>query len=177
MARNDFICTRQVEDGMGFGSINTTISGAQTFLEGEPLTVSTGVNGGWLVECANDPIRVVGIAAAPSQGKNANGTALGTRPDGTIIQFYKPASGQLFVTTRLSTDGAGTTVITSPNITRAYVGDTAGFALAGGIWYVDTGCANIHVEIVAIADSTGAIIGDPTRPVGDGVYVVFGFIL
>jgi hypothetical protein len=58
------------------------------------------------------------------------------------------------------------------------VGNTAGFTLTGGgAWFVDTGVANHHVEIVAVIDSNGAPLGDTTiRTVGAGVAVVFGFL-
>ncbi len=107
-----------------------------------------------------------------SQGKTATGDD-GSVPTGTMIPIYKPDSGQLFITQNLATDGAGTAV--TP--TQAHVGDTAGFTLAGGIWYLDTGTANIHVEVVAVLDGNGQPVGSSTaRTASTGVYVVFGFI-
>ena len=44
-------------------------------------------------------------------------------------------------------------------------------------WSVDTGTANIHVEITGVLDVNGAPLGDTSiRTTGVGVTVVFGFI-
>jgi hypothetical protein len=170
MARHDINIYRQVDDGVGYGPLATT----QTFYEGEVLALS----GGSVAEAATNPASVLGISIASSQGMNAVGE-LGTladqvRPTGTIIQFYKPIEGQLFTTTNYAEDAAGTAVV--PLISD--VGNTAGFTLTGGgAWFVDTGVANHHVEIVAVIDSNGAPLGDTTiRTVGAGVAVVFGFL-
>ena len=173
MARNDIRCARLVEGGMTAYAINTTITGAQTFEEGEPVYVD---DNGYLIECADDPAVVTGISAGTSQGMSANGEAghlvAGTRPDGTWVQVYKPVHDQYFVCSNFATDGAGTAAVPA----QTTVGDTAGFTLLGGVWYVDTGCANIHVEIVGVIDSHANFLSDIIRDVGTGVSVVFGFL-
>jgi len=61
--------------------------------------------------------------------------------------------------------------------TQANVADTAGFTLSGNDWFVDTGTANLHVEVVAVLDGNGQPIGDSfSRAAGTGVSVVFGFL-
>jgi hypothetical protein len=150
------------------------LTGGETFLEGEVLVIGTT---GYIGEAATNPVTVTGISLASSRGMNASGEAGHlsdtARPVGTLIQFYKPASGQLFSCQNWAEDGSGTAA--TPTV--ANVGDTAGFTLTGGDWYVDSGVANHHVEVVAVVDSNGAPLGDTTiRTVGAGVAVVFGFL-
>jgi hypothetical protein len=165
MAANDIRIQVQMPGGTGAGPIDS----GQTFQPGEPVVVDAD---GTIDECGSDPVTVTGIALGSSQGKDANGIA-GTVANGTQISFYKPVNGQLFVTRRFATDGAGTAA--TPAVTS--VGDTAGFILASDIWYVDTGAANVHVEIVAVLDDNGAPLGDTTvRTTGTGTQVVFGFL-
>jgi hypothetical protein len=170
MARHDIALFRQVEDGVGA----YPLTAGQTFLEGEVVAVAAA---GTLSEAATNPAVVTGISIASSQGVSATGEAGmladQVRPTGTLIQFYKPSSGQLFACRNFATDGSGT----AATPTLANVGDTAGFTLNGDDWYVDTGAGNKHVEITAVLDANGAPLGDTTiRTVGTGVAVVFGFI-
>ena len=176
MARNDIMCTMQVPGGMGAFPINATIAGASTFEEGEPVVYDALL--GFLIEAGDDNATITGISAGSSLGMSANGEAghLGAvaRPDGTFIPFYKPVDGQIFRCSNFATDGAGTAEV--PTIANA-VGRTAGFTLLGGLTYVvDTGCANHHVEIVAVIDANAIPLGDRLRTPGAGVTVVFGFL-
>jgi hypothetical protein len=177
MARHDIRIYRQVEGGIGAMPLTT----GQSFLEGE---VVVGTAAGTLSEAATNPGTVTGISLASSQGTSATGEAGmladQVRPDGTLIQFYKPASGQLFVvrcgtgsSSRFATDGAGTAAAA----TVANVFDIAGFTLTGGNWFLDTGVTNLLVEITHVLDANGAPLGDTSiRTVGDGAFVVFGFL-
>lgn len=165
MAKNDIRVWRPVE----LGTTAYPLTTGQTFEEGEVVTVAAA---GTLSEAGDDPTVVAGISMASSQGKTATG-ANGARPNGTLVQIYKPVSGQLFITDNFATDGAGTD--TAPDLTN--VGDTAGFTLASGVWSVDTGTVNHHVEIVAVLDSNRQPLGDTTvRTTGTGTSVVFGFL-
>ena len=175
MARNDIRCAVQVPGGMGAYQINATIFGASTFEEGEPVTVSA-ING-YLGESGDDAAIIAGISAGSSLGMSANGE-LGTlaavaRPDGTWIPIYKPVDGQIFLCSSFATDGAGTAVV--PTIANA-LGRTGGFTFDGANYIVDLGCANHHVEIVAVIDANAIPLGDTLRTPGAGVTVVFGFI-
>jgi hypothetical protein len=176
MARNDIRIFREVEGGIGV----LPLAGSQTFLEGEVVVFTAG---GLLQEASTNPGTVTGISAAPSFGMNATGEAghlsdssgndTTVRPTGTLIQFYKPASGQLFSCSNFATDGSGTAAA----IPVTVVGDTAGFTLTSGNWFVDTGVTNTLIEITHVLDSNGAPLGDSTiRTVGTGVAVVFGFL-
>jgi hypothetical protein len=167
---------------MGAFPIDASIAGACTLLEGEPVVYDALL--GYLIEAGDDNATITGIAAAPSLGMNATGEAghLGgsatvpdatARPNGTFIQFYKPVAGQIFLCSNFATDGAGTAVV--PTVANA-VGRTAGFTLAGGNYVVDRGCANHHVEIVAVIDANAIPLGDTLRTPGAGVTVVFGFL-
>jgi hypothetical protein len=150
------------------GTTSYPIAAAQSFEPGEVVLVQAA---GTLAEAADDPASVAGITMGSSQGKDTNGDE-GTVPTGTSIPIYKPGNGQLFITQNFATDGAGTLV--TP--TQAHVGDTAGFTLSSGVWLVDTGAANAHVEVVAVLDGNGQPVGDGTvRSAGTGVSVVFGF--
>ena len=165
MARNDIRIFLQMEGG----TAGYPLAAAQTFEAGEPVVAGAA---GTLAECGDDPAVVTGISMGSSQGKDGNGDD-GTVPTGSLIPVYKPSSGQLFITQLFATDGAGTSV--AP--TQANVADTAGFTLAGNDWFVDTGTANLHVEVVAVLDGNGQPIGDSfSRAAGTGVSVVFGFL-
>jgi len=166
MARNDIRIFLQMEGG----TAGYPLAAAQTFEAGEPVVAGAA---GTLAECGDDPAVVTGISMGSSQGKDGNGDD-GTVPTGSLVPVYKPSSGQLFITQQFATDGAGTSV--AP--TQANVADTAGFTLDGnGDWFVDTGTANLHVEVVAVLDGNGQPIGDSfSRAAGTGVSVVFGFL-
>ncbi len=166
MAKNDIAIFTQVDHGTAAAPITT----GQSFVSGEPVVV---VEAGTLTECSDDPAVVSGIAYGSSQGKDANGRE-GTVPDGKLVGFYKPGGGQLFRSSNFATDGAGTAV--TPALTHR--GDTAGFTfLSATDWVVDTGTANIHVEITDVLDAHGQSLGDSNvRTVGAGVEVIFGFL-
>jgi hypothetical protein len=149
------------------------ITGGETFVEGEVLV---GDATGYIGEAATNPATVTGISLASSLGMSATGEvghlSDQARPVGTLIQFYKPASGQLFTCSNLTENSS-----TRATPTIANVFDTAGFYFDNTNWWVDTNASNVHVEIVAVLDSRGAPLGDTTiRTVGTGVAVVFGFL-
>jgi hypothetical protein len=172
VALNDIRIHKQVD----FGTAGYPITTGMTFRAGEVVVVAAA---GTLSEAGDDPATVTGIAMGDSQGKDANGQD-GTVPDGTLISVYKPTAGQLFKVTcgtgdagRFATDGAGTAAAAA----LTTVGDTAGFTLTGGNWFLDTGASNIHAEIVAVLDENGAPLGDTNvRTTGTATTVVFGFI-
>ena len=176
MARNDIRCAIQVPGGMGAFMINDSVHGAQTFEEGEPVVIS-GITG-YLVEAGDDNATITGISAGSSIGMSATGEAgslvAGQRPNGTYVPFYKPVDGQIFLCSNFATDGAGTRV--TPTIANA-VGQTAGFTFDDPDYVIDRGCANHHVEIVAVIDADAIPLGDTIRTPGAGVTVVFGFLL
>ena len=168
MAKNDIRSSRPASGGTQHITAYP-LAAAQTFDVGEVVFVASS---GELTECSTDPDMVVGITAGSSQGKDVAGNT-GTRPTGTLIQVFTATDEQVFETRNFATDGAGTAV--TP--TLANVGDFAGFSLAGGAWFLDTGTATHHCEIIEVLDRNGAPLGDSTsRSVGAGVTVRFVFI-
>ena len=165
MAKNDIRVFYPVEGGTTAYPITT----GMTFEDGEVVVVA---GAGTLSEAADDPATVAGISLGSSQGMTAALT-VGTVPDGTMITIYKPSSGQLFATDNFATGGAGVAVVP----TLAVVGDVAGFSLIAGVWSVDTGTANVHVEVTDVLDANGQPLGSTNiRTVGVGATVIFGFM-
>jgi hypothetical protein len=165
MAKNDIRPFRSPLGG-STGLSAYPLAASQTFEDGEPVVASSGA----LAEAGDDPSEILGIAAASSQGKTANG-ADGVRPTGTLIQVVTGENNQLFISDMFATDGAGTAAV--PTQANA-VGVQGGLTLTGGNWYVDTGAANAILEIESVLDADGFMLGDPAVPqVGAGVSVVF----
>lgn len=139
------------------------VTATQTFRQGEPVVV---IAAGTLSECADDPAVVSGIAAHRST--DAGGTDLGV---GTQVSVYRSSPGQVFITRRFATDGAGTA--TAPALTN--VGDLAGLDFSGGIWTLDTGQDNLICRIEGVQDIAGNNLGDPNVLPGTGLWVLFTF--
>ena len=124
------------------------------------------VAAGTLSECADDPAVVTGIAAHRSQ--DVDGVDLGV---GSPVTVYRSSPGQVFITRRFATDGAGTAA--TPALTN--VGDLAGLDLSGGIWTLDTGQNNLVCRIEGVQDITGNNLADPNVLPGAGLWVLFTF--
>jgi len=139
------------------------MAASATFLKGEPTVLTSGA----LDECGDDPDFVAGIAMM--RGTDVDGTALAT---GTPITILELAEDQDFVCNNFATDGAGTAVV--PTQANA-IGVLAGFTLDGdGNWIVDTGCANLILEITDVLNSQGISVTNPLHSYNTtGVSVVF----
>lgn len=164
MARNDIRPFRSVQGGSdlmrGFPQ-----AASAAFREGEPVVMTAGA----LAEATDDPPVVTGIAA--TRAVDAFGTSFAT---GTMATVVVGVPTQQFVCFNFATDGAGTTA--TPTQANA-IGALAGLTLDGsGNWWVDTGCANLLVQIDEVVDSTGRNITNPTNLPGSGFGVVFHFI-
>ncbi len=167
MSRNDFRPFRSPHGGAGELKA-FPLAASQTFVEGEPVMLYTNA----LRNSDENPSAVVGIAAASSQGKTANGTD-GARPTGTLVQVYQTDDNQLFITRQFSDDAEGT--LTVPDSTD--IGSEAGLSYANPDWFVDVGTnMNPVVQIEAVLDAAGNYLGDPTLAVGTGTFVVFRFL-
>ena len=159
MARDDI--TPYKGDG---DRISHPITASQAFLSGEPVALVAGT----LSEAGDDPASISGIAA--TQSIRANGTA---HPVGTMMTVYSAQDTQTFRARNFATDGAGTAVVP----TAAVVGDLAGLTLTGGgDWVVDTGTANLILEVLGVLDSQGQNLGDPNLLPGAGSQVLFRFL-
>lgn len=145
---------------MGF-----SLASNAAFEEGEPVIFN---GSGSIVEAADDPITVAGIAGGRST--DADGVVW---PAGTTVPVYQPVDSQRFVCNNFATDGAGTLVTpTSANASE----QTAGFTLTGGgVWVVDTGAVNQLVQIELVLNSRGGSILSPAQSTV-GTQVVFRFL-
>lgn len=169
MAKND-IRFFKPPPGRNPGIANYGLGAGQTFEDGEVVVIDATT--GLILECADDPALVTGISAVSSQGRQTAGT-IGVKDTFSDIAVYTTVPGQLFISSNFATDGAGT----AATPTFLNIGDTAGFTLASGEWFVDTGTANLHVEIVDILNTEKHSVAAPlSRLAGTGYYVVFGFI-
>jgi hypothetical protein len=168
LAKNDIRPSRPGSSGAQHLTAYPITTG-QTFEAGEVVVVAAA---GTLSEAGDDPATVAGIAAGSSQGKTAAGVD-GSVPDGTMIPVYTATDEQVFETRNFATDGAGTAVVP----TLAVVGDQAGFTFTGGVWSVDTGTANLHVEIIEVLDEQGSPLGNQnSRTTNAGSRVRFVFL-
>jgi hypothetical protein len=140
------------------------VTATQTFVAGEPVVA---IAAGTLSECSSDPSAVDGIAAHGVV--NGKGTTLAV---GAQVTVYATSPGQTFITRRFATDGSGTAA--TPALTT--VGDTGGLILSGGVWYLDTGAANVLCRVEGVQDVMGNNLGDPNVLAGTGVWVLFRFI-
>jgi hypothetical protein len=135
-----------------------------TFLRGEPLRVTAG---GALTTNANNPAAIIGIAAHGVT--DIDGASF---PAGTMCSVIGIPDTQIFASDNFATDGSGTAAVPAQgNIT-----DLAGLNLAGGVWSIDTGMANLIVQIVDVLDAQRNSITDPNILAGAGQTVLFKFI-
>ena len=170
MSKGDFRLFRE-PSGRNPSVANYGLAGSQTFEDGEVVALDAT---GLAAEASDDPTTVAGIAAVSSQGRTSAGLK-GSKAAYSNCQLYLPEYGQIFITENFATDGAGTPA--TPTILN--IGDTAGFTLASGVWYVDTGASNVHVEIVDLLDVNKEPITSPLNMAAVGVtpfYVLFGFL-
>ena len=138
------------------------MAASATFLRGEPTVLTSGA----LDECGDDPDFVAGIAMM--RGTDVDGAALATGSPITVLEL---AEDQDFVCNNFATDGAGTAA--TPTQANA-IGLLAGFTLNGSDWFVDTGCANLLLEITDVLNSQGISITNPLHSYNTtGVSVVF----
>ncbi len=140
------------------------VTAGESFRAGEPVVVGAA---GTLGECTDDPASLAGIAAHRSQ--DVDGVDLGV---GTTVSVYGASPGQIFITRRFATDGAGTAV--APTLTN--IGELAGLDLSGGIWTLDTGQGNLICSIVGVQDISGNNLSDPNVLPGAGLWVLFTFV-
>ncbi len=159
MAQNDFEIVIQNAD-LQYASQTATAD----FEEGEPVVVLAS---GRMVEAADDPIAVNGIAAMRST--DADGAAIGV---GLPISFYPADPENVFRTRNFATDGTGAAAV--PTI--ASVGDSAGLSHVGVDWSLDTGAANGICVVVQVLNQTGRTIDHPDTVDTVGVTVLFRFI-
>lgn len=142
------------------------VTAGQTFLAGEPVAVSAA---GTLSEAGDDPSTISGIACHRTPTNLIGGSAgVGSR-----VTVYRISKDQVYKTKNFATDGAGTAVV--PALTN--IGDQAGLTLASGVWSVDTGTANLLVEVVGVRDIDGRDLADPNILPGAGHWVLFRFII
>jgi len=139
-----------------------------TFLEGEPVYDQGTV--GLIVECATDPAVVLGIAMEPALSKSNRMAGLEVADTKRIVDI--PTTDKSYVCRYFTTDSATATVPTRANA----VGEQAGFALIGGVWYVDTNAGNIHVLITDVLDANGHSLQEGGLNAGAGAEVVFRFL-
>lgn len=163
MAANDIRPYRSVQGGSDLMAGYPQAASA-TFREGEPVVLTAGA----LAECGDDPPVVHGIAA--TRATDAFGTSFATGTTATVVLGVPT---QQFVAFNFATGGAGVAV--TPTQANA-IGQLAGLSLTTGTWFVDTGAANLLVEIDDVVDSAGRKITNPTNGAGTGFGVVFHFI-
>ncbi len=159
MSKQDF---RHYQSPNGITDLHAyPVTASETFLAGEPVVVAAA---GTLGECADDPSVIAGMAAHGSL--DVDNADLGV---GSPVTVYGFTPGQVFITRRFATDGAGTAA--TPALTN--VGDLAGFDLSSGVWTLDTGQGNLLARIVGVQDISGNNLGDPNVLPGTGVWVLF----
>jgi hypothetical protein len=163
MAVNDIRALRSPRGG-SFEVAGFPLTAAANINEGEPVVVTAGA----IVEAATDPVTIQGIAAGRTT--DADGTVFAA---GTPIPVIQTDAGQQWVCNNFATDGAGTAVV--PTQANA-IGVLAGLTLAGGVWFVDTGAANLLARIVDVQDAEGRSITDPNQNTGAGMAVIFRFV-
>ncbi len=163
MAKNDI----EFHLATGHGPVRTgyPLAASATFEQGDVLAIAAA---GTVDEAGDDPVTVAGIAAV--QSTDSDGTSLAT---GTMVPINRGSDDELYRCNQFATDGAGTTVV--PTQANA-IGALAGFTTTGGVWFVDTGTANLHVRIDDVLDSAGNSVTGNNVDVGAGATVVFRFV-
>ena len=109
-------------------------------------------------------------ASQPPRAVDEAGTSFAT---GTLATVTVGVPTQQFVCFNFATDGAGTAA--TPTQANA-IGTLAGLTLASDVWSVDTGAANLLVQIDEVVDAVGRQITNPTNRPGAGLGVVFHFV-
>ena len=137
-----------------------------TFLRGEPLRVT---GGGALTTNSNNPAVIIGIAAVPAITNTFRNTSAAA---GTMLTVYGIPDTQIFASDNFATDGSGTAAVP----TQANIMDLAGLNLSGGVWTVDTGMANLIIQIEDVLDAQRSSIANPNILTTAGQTVLFKFI-
>ena len=137
-----------------------------TFLRGEPLRVT---GSGALTTNSDNPAVIIGIAAVPAITNTFRNTSAAA---GTMLTVIGIPDTQIFASDNFATDGSGTAAVP----TQANIMDLAGLSLSGGTWAIDTGMANLLVQIVDVLDSRRTSITHPTILTTAGQTVLFKFI-
>jgi hypothetical protein len=89
-----------------------------------------------------------------------------------MCSVYGIKPTQQFRTDNFATDGNGTAAV--PTQTR--IGELAGLVLTGNDWFIDTGMANLILQIDDVLDANLNSITSPNLATGAGAHVLFHFI-